>query len=375
MAQPFAQKIPLLIASTLKPIRDIRAFGKLALSLGETNTYELNIIGFSLKKPKSEAGIRFFPSMSVFDSRLDRILAQLRFLRCLFQVRPKILVCCAYELLPIASALKSTLGYKLVYDVQENYRANLALNPDLSQKKKQRIDWLIQRAEQVSYIDLFLLAEKCYAEEMPDKKPYVILENKFQGKIRPRGPIDYAQKEKFHFCISGTITPAFGTLDAIAWFREVLNDYPESRLQIVGHCPLESFRGVLTQLGKEIPQLALRLDQHPIPHKILLDVMGNADFVLLPYQLQPAIAPKMPTKLFECAALGIPVLITPNPIWTDLINEFSGGQAIDFSDLYTARSQFKAALKQVYFTSTPSPSILWTTEAADLQLALQNLLQ
>ncbi|WP_157373296.1 glycosyltransferase [Algoriphagus terrigena] len=311
--------------------------------------------------------------MSHFDSRLDRILAQGRFLKCLLQVRPKILVCCTYELLPIASFFKSILGYRLVYDVQENYRANLDLNPALSDPARVRASKLIEKAEAVGGIDLFLLAEKCYRKEMPDKRPFLILENKFQGEISPSKPLNFQGKKEFRFCISGTITPAFGTIDAIQWFREILKSYPESRLEIIGHCPVESLWVELTQYDKEIPQLTLFIDRNPVSHDVLIAALEQADFALLPYRNHPAIAGKMPTKLFECAALGIPVLISANPIWEQFLSDFDGGTSMDFLNPSKAADQLRDALDQTYFTTLPPKSILWTTETPHLQQAFQNL--
>lgn len=374
MSQIPAQKVPVLIASTLKPIRDIRAFGKLALSLGETNKYRLNIIGFSPKKPKSASGIRFFSSMSHFDSIWDRILAQPRFLICLLKVRPKVLICCTYELLPIASFFKSLFGYKLVYDVQENYRANLDLNPAVSTKKKEKARRLILKAESIKGIDLYLLAEKCYADEMPEKRPFLILENKYYGEIARKGPFSLRGKKKFRFCISGTITPAFGTWEALGWFKEILRSYPESELEIIGHCPIANLWEKLTQAAQEIPQLTLRIDHNPVPHQELIEALKESDFALLPYQNHPAIADKMPSKLFECAALGIPVLISSNPKWNAFLTAFTGGHSVDFSDPTHTVSKFEEALGQTFFKSPPSESILWKTEKLHFQQAIQNLL-
>ncbi|HSF56192.1 MAG TPA: hypothetical protein VLA71_20720 [Algoriphagus sp.] len=374
MSQISAQKVSVLIASTLKPIRDIRAFGKLALSLGETNKYRLNIIGFSPKKPKSESGIRFFSSMSHFDSTWDRILAQPRFLICLFRVRPKVLICCTYEFLPIASFFKPILGYKLVYDVQENYPANLDLNSNLSSRKKEKAIKLIRRAESVKGIDLFLLAEKCYAHEMPEKRPFLFLENKYQGEIEAKGSLRLKGNKKFRFCISGTVTPSFGTWDAVIWFKEILKDYPESKLEIIGHCPLENFRGKLTQIAREIPQLTIRIDRNPVPHHDLIAALKRSDFALLPYQNHPVIADKMPTKLFECAALHIPVLISPNPKWETFLADFNGGYSVDFLDSTRAHEKFEEALEQTYFNSAPPENVLWKTEKIHFQQAIQNLL-
>lgn len=373
MSQKLAPKVPLLIASTLKPIKDIRAYGKLALSLGETNKYRLNIIGFSPKKPKSDSGIRFFSSMSHFDSSLDRLLAQYRFLISLFRVRPKVLICCTFEFLPIAAFFKSFLSYKLVYDVQENYLLNLDLNPNSQFKNKARAKKLIQKAESIKGVDLFLLAEKCYADEMPEKRPFLILENKYEGEIMVTPPLIFKGKKKFRFCISGTITPAFGTWEAVLWFKEILKSFPDSELDIIGHCPLENFWVKLCQVAKEIPQVSLQIDRNPVAHQQLITALKRADFALLPYQNHPAIADKMPTKLFECAALGVPVLITFNPKWKAFLSDFTGGYSVDFLDTPNALAQFEEALKQTYFNSVPPLSILWQSEKLHFQKAIQNL--
>ena len=366
--------VSVLIASTLKPVEDVRAFGKLALSLGETNKYSLFIIGFSPKKPKSKPGFRFFSSMSHFDSRIDRVLAQARFLFRLVQVRPKILICCTFELLPLASFFKAMLGYKLIYDVQENYRANLDLNPGLSAAAKRKATTLIRQAESTAKVDFYFLAEKCYAREMPEKQPYLILENTFQGEIQNRGILHFSGKRMFKFCITGTLTPAYGILDSVAWFREMLKSYPDSQLEIIGHCPVDSFREILTQAAKEVPEIALRIDANPIPHADLMEGLLRSDFALLPYRNHPAIRDKMPTKLFECAALGIPVLISPNPLWETFLAGFAGGSSLDFSDRHTAVAQFEKAITQPFFTSSPQESILWKTESIQFQQAVQHLL-
>lgn len=374
MSQFSAKKVPVMIASTLKPILDVRAFGKLAFSLGETNTYSLFIIGFSAKRPISLPEFRFFSSIRHFDSRLDRIFAQLRFIRRLIQVRPKVLICCTYELLPIATFFKPVLKYKIVYDVQENYAFNLNLNPNLSEKEKVNAKKLIQIAESVKGIDLYLLAEKCYALEMPEKKPFLILENKFEGELRRKLLIHLNGKRVIRFCITGTITPSFGTWDAVMWFVEILKNFPNSKLIIAGHCTLFSFREKLKKVAQEIPNLKLKISQYPAPHEELMSVLIKSDFALLPYQNHPAIVSKMPTKLFECAALGVPVLISPNPIWEKYLADFNGGYAVNFSELSQAAANLKTALDQTFFTCSPPESILWKTEKPQFQQAIQGLL-
>lgn len=373
MSGKFDSRIPVLIASSLKPAKDTRAYGKLGLSLRETGLYRLSFMGFSQFPIENCEDEIFYSSFSKVHSTWERISSQIRFLRILLKVRPKILICCTYEYLPLASFFKGILGYKLVYDVQENYVKNLDLNPGLSSEKKARLSNIITRMEKGNGIDLFLLAEKCYAEEMPEKSPFLILENKYAGEIRSVSPIKISQKEGYDFLISGTLTPAFGTLEAIVWYKEILKKFPDSTLKIIGHCTVPSYGIELQKACENTPQIHLKSSSFPIPHEQIIDEYSGVDFAILPYQNREAIKDKIPTKLFESAALGIPVLIGGNPNWLDFLAPFSGGFPIDFFDLKQASQQFNAALNQEYFTKTPDTSILWKSQHRDFITALSSL--
>ncbi|WP_192349933.1 hypothetical protein [Algoriphagus sp. Y33] len=373
MSEKSASLIPVLIASSLKPAKDTRAWGKLGLSLRESGHFSLIFMGFSQIRLKNSEDEKFYRSLSNTNSRWGRISSQAIFLKTLLRTRPKILICCTYEYLPIASFFKRILGYKLVYDVQENYIKNLDLNPRLSPAKKRKISRLIRGMEQMKGIDLFLLAELCYTEEMPDKTPFLILENKYAGEIKSVSPFKFSLKEGYCFLISGTLTPAFGTLEAIDWFKEILNEFPKSILKIIGHCTLPSFRISLQKACENTPQIQLKASSFPIPNELIITEYSEIDFAVLPYQNRNAIKDKMPTKLFESAALGVPVLISRNPKWLDFLGTFSGGFPIDFFDPQHACQQFRAALHREYFTQSPDDSILWKSQHTDFVLAIKNL--
>lgn len=373
MSEKSASRIPVLIASSLKPAKDTRAWGKLGLSLRESGKFQLNFMGFSQIPLKNCEDENFYISLSNSISIWERFFSQTRFIKTLLKVRPKILVCCTYEYLPIASFFKRLLGYKLFYDVQENYVKNLNLNPSLSTYKKSKVSEIIRRMERVSGIDLFLLAEKCYVNEMPEKSPFLVLENKFAGEIKSVNPIRFKKKQGYRFLISGTLTPAFGTLDAVNWFLEILKEFPESTLKIIGHCTLDSYQIELERACKNASQIQLIASSFPVPHEMILAEYSKTDFTILPYQNREAIKDKMPTKLFESAALGVPVLIEGNPKWLDFLTPFSGGFPIDFFDLLHASQQFNAALNQEYFRQTPDDSILWKSQHEDFIKAISSL--
>lgn len=374
MGQSPAKPIPILLASSLKPVKDVRAWGKLGRSLRETNTYSLNIIGFSGKMLEREDGVNFFTSKSSFDSKWKRVFSQLRFISLLYKIRPRVLICCTYEYLPVAALFKKLLNFKLVYDVQENYIANLDLNPNLTPKAKERATRIIQNAESVNGIDLYLFAEKCYAEEMQEKRPFLVLENKYSGPIKLVEPIRFPLRKGYKFVITGTITPAFGILDAVLWFKSVLKDFPESSLHIIGHLTLSEFGKKLSQACQNVPEIELSVSEIPLPHEQIIQAMTKADFALLPYQNHPAIKDKMPTKLFEATALGIPVLITPNQKWENFLKPFSGGFPVDFSNSQGAGLQLSKALRKEYFTAQPDQSLSWDSQKSDFLKVIESLL-
>ncbi|MEB2774270.1 hypothetical protein SYJ56_03080 [Algoriphagus sp. D3-2-R+10] len=373
MSEKSASLIPVLIASSLKPAKDTRAWGKLGLSLRETRQYQLNFLGFSHISEENEGDTRIYSSLTKGNSFWGRISSQVKLLRILLKVRPKILICCTYEYLLIASFFKRIIGYKLVYDVQENYVKNLDLNPNLSANKKVKVGRIISRMERVNGIDLFLLAEKCYAKEMPEKTPFLILENKFAGEINQVSPFKIPQKDGYKFLISGTLTPAFGTLEAISWFKEIVKEFPESTLKIIGHCTLPSFGIELQEAYESVPQIQLKSSGFPIPHEDIIAEYSGVDFSILPYQNRESIKDKMPTKLYESAALGVPVLIGGNPQWLDFLAPFSGGFPIDFFDLQNASQQFRIALNQEYFTKNPDTSVLWKSQQEQFIRAISSL--
>ncbi len=363
-----------LVASSLKPAKDTRAWGKLGHSLRETNKYDLNFIGFLGKKAEKTSKEGLISSRARSGSVWGRITSQLVFLRALIKKRPKLVICCTYEYLPLAAALKPWIKYKLIYDVQENYIANLDLNPSSSTLKKRFAKHLIRTMESVKGIDFFFLAEGCYVSEMPEKSPYLILENKFQGESLPRPFLKPISKASYRFLISGTLSPPFGVLEAVAWFKTIAVYFPDSTLNIIGHFTLKEYGDQVLQQCIGVENIHLKGSSTPIPHDEIIEAFRRNDFLLLPYQVLPAIAEKIPTKLFEAAALGLPVLMTPNKKWLEFTSSYSGGYPVDFSDCSQALHSFSQALEQIYFTTDPGAHIFWSSQEKDLHHVLSQLL-
>ncbi|WP_100626903.1 glycosyltransferase family protein [Algoriphagus formosus] len=374
MSKGFSQKIPVLIASSLKPAKDARAFWRLGQTLRETNKYDLNFIGFSSKAASSPQNDRFFISITNTKSQLERIVSIFRFFNYCLIVKPKILICCTWEYLIPAKILKSYLGFRIIYDVQENYLANLNLILNRSTWKVKLAKWLIEKSECIKGIDYYILAEKCYQDEMPSKKPFIILENKYNGpKYDPKPPVVFKEKEAFEFLLTGTITPAYGMEKGIQFFLQILERFPKSKLRVFGHVTLEYFGKNLLDQYKNHPRIFIELSSDPIPYTEVLDAIYKTDFLLLPYLNHKALAQKIPSKLFEAGALNTAVIIQENPTWTDFVSSHKMGVSVDFQNTQEAVKEFISGLDQDFFQGQIPEVFHWKAEGEKLLSVLDSL--
>ncbi|MFC4871977.1 glycosyltransferase [Negadavirga shengliensis] len=359
-----SQKTPVVIASVLKPVNDPRMLFKLAYSLRETNKYDLNIIGFSSKKTPNHENIRFHSVFSKSRKHFTRIMVSFRMLKVLFRTRPRLIIVTTYELLPAAVLGKLLLGYRLVYDVQENYGKNVIYNNTLPKPLRKPAALFIRVCEKTAgpFVDHYLFAEKCYVQEFPQVKNYTVIENKSTWHSDSSVPVRLNPHAHIRFLISGTITEAYGVKKALQWFLSLLGDYPNIRLHIVGHAPVPSFRNQVEALARSHQQISLNLSSVPIPHEVLRKCMQKADVMVLPYLLLPSIRDKVPTKLYEALALGRPILISKNPIWEKMICSGPAGLGVDFSATGKAKDVMGNFLSKVFYKTQPESPVLWKHE-------------
>jgi hypothetical protein len=354
----------IIIASVLKPLKDARAYYRFGLSLRETNKYQINIIGFSSKKEVDEKNISFYSIFSEKRSHFSRYLSGWRLIRHIKKIKPKISIICSWELLPAAVIGKIIFGGKLIYDVQENTIANIRHNRTMPTWKKPLAKCLVAFTETWTkpFISYFLLAEHCYLHEIPSFTPNLILENKYYGDFVSKRQAIQLSKERVNFLISGTLTEVYGIMDAINWFKAILKENPSFHLQIIGHCPLPGFKNQILGACEGMNTVSLNLSEQPIPYHDILDAYSQSDLILMPYHQVPSIKDKIPSKLFECFALGKPCLLSPNPKWKALAGKYQAGMEMDFLDLNNAPNNLKSFLMKSYFTTPPGDEVLWKSE-------------
>ena len=320
-------KAKIVIASTLKPVIDPRAYEKIGLSLAMQGEYDVHILGSLPSTEDNNTLLSLHPLVST-RGILERVNRPFKILKHIQLLRPDALIITTHELLFVGTIYKIFYGKKLVYDIQENYYFNLLYQNNYPWGVRHLLAFYVRHKELLlaGFVDHFLLAEQCYAKEIKFiKQRYSIIENKyFPAKF------DFKKQsaEKVEFLISGTISEAYGVFDAIEFFKQ----FPASeyKLIIIGHCPNKQTFRILKNTVAGIENIDFIVSDSPLPHQSILAHIGAKTIGLLPYQYNKSTVNKIPTKLYEYLGLGLPVLISPNPIWDKMVNSFHAGLSIDF---------------------------------------------
>ncbi len=320
------------IVSVLKPIDDTRNYEKVAGSIGNTNKYDINIIGFSTKNIPTHSDITFFPIFSFKRNSFKRAFASAKIFKLLLKLKPELIVVTTSEILIVSILYKIIFGAKLVYDIQENYFRNIIYTNAYPFILKYPIAYLVRAIELVSlmFIDKIILAERIYKAQMkflPSNAE--IIENK---AIIPAeiDSLNVQTNKKLTFIYAGTIAEHYGIFDAIEFVKSLRLVNDKINLIIIGHAAQDSTLKKVADLIQNNSYIKLIGGDSLISHNQILMEIKIADFCLLPYQENRSTDGRFPTKLFECLAMQKPVLITSNPVWNTTIINNNAGLIIDF---------------------------------------------
>lgn len=353
-----------------------RMFYKLGLSLRETNKYRLYILGFQAKKAPKFHDITFCTLFSHKRTDFRRFFVTLKLVRYLQLIKPDLVVITTYELLPAILVCKVFLGFKCVYDVQENYAKNVLNNRTLPLFLRFPAAAGIRLLERLGnpLIDQYLLAEKTYAPELPYIKRFTVLENKYQGEISGNPQVRLKIKEGVRFLIAGTIAEVYGVEEALKWFITLIKSQPQHRLMVIGHCPLASYTKKLFTQAAGYREINLAISDLPIPLADIDKEIKACDVWLMPYQMLSSIKGKMPTKLFEGLANHKVIMVSRNEHWQSLLEKYKAGISVDFTAEETVSQVMKKLSTHTFYTQSPGDEVLWKSEKSKLFDAVNDLL-
>ena len=368
------EKIKLVIASILKPIDDTRMYEKFGLSLGQTNKYDINIIGFASKNIPGDQSINFFPLAPFPRLSLKRLTAPWKVWRLLLHIKPSIIIINTHELLIVTILYKILFGGKTVYDVQENYVKNILYTAAFPKPARPFIAGWVGLKEWLAkpFIKKYIIAEKSYRQELPFlRKSTLLLENKY----KPITPIKKEHKtgsDQIKLLYSGTVATSYGIFEAINLAETLHVVEPRVRLTIIGYCAHRKDLMLLREKVQDSTFIQLIGGDYLVPHQDIVYEIAHADFGLILNRSNKSTDHKLPTRLFEYTAHHLPILTNKNPLWVDFCDEFNA--AIPLNPLgFDPVLLLKQMKNTSFYNRGNTNSSLWDFEEPKLTSLISSL--
>jgi glycosyltransferase involved in cell wall biosynthesis len=322
------KKTKIVIASVLKPVDDVRNYEKIGCTLANQGEIDIVMLGTeansTARKDISLMAWRTFNRLS-----FTRVYIQFAFIKRIFALRPSLVIVTTHELLFMAVLSKLLLGFKLVYDVQEDYYKNLTYQRFYPWYIRRPAAIIIRSIEWISrpFINHYLLAEEIYSKELKfTKGKSTVVDNK--SLPITNSPSD----EGFKIVFTGTITAYSNVLESVDIYSKIKNQFHKPSLVIIGYCPSKVYENCLIKLAKNDQSISLQLSSKPVSHRAIIDQISTAHLGIIGYDSNPINEYKIPTKQYEYTAAKLPYIVRENTYWSELGTSWGGAIPVDFDD-------------------------------------------
>jgi len=366
------QRPKIVLAAVLKPVDDTRMFEKFALSLSAN--YEVHIIGFEASiPPLSQPNIYFHPIFRFHRTSNHRLQASQLFWQKLKALKPQLLIVHAVELLPMACWYGIRYRIPVCYDVRENYYRNILFQNHYPIYLKFPLALMLRAMEWLSRLKVahYFMAERNYEQEFSfSKGKSTVLENKYKSLVNfPFIPKNESLK---HFVYTGTISTIYGAKEAFILVEKLYRLGQVETFTMIGKAAEKELADWFKKQAQQHSWFKWKGTSTPIAHTEIIQALAKADMALLPYQANKSTMNCIPTKLYECLALGIPMLIQQNALWEAICQPHQAALFIDYQDIEIN----ELAQKLVQYDFYPSGTVNeanWDQEGEKL-LAIVNKL-
>lgn len=370
------KKTKVVIASLLKPIDDTRMLDKFGLSMAESNTYDVNIIGFDSKNISSVQNITFHPLKAFSRLSMSRWFMPVRVLKLYIKVKPQIIIANTHELLIVSSLYKILFGAKFIYDIRENYAKNIRSTDVFPAMLRPLLAAWVRLKEWCSkpFVNHYILAERIYKSQLPFlNKQVTVIENKYVAQQALNNAYEKTDANHINLVFTGTIADSNGVFDAIEITKKLHIWDNRMKLRIVGYC---AFKRDLIRLQEEIKDLEyieLNGGDHLVPHSEIIEAIQKADFgFVLKKPNKGMNDEKLLTRLFEYTANKLPILLLNNPTWVTYCKTFNAAVVVDPESIDVA-SVLTQMTTQEFYTEGDISQSLWATESPKLMALISSI--
>ncbi|OHX65528.1 glycosyltransferase family protein [Flammeovirga pacifica] len=365
----------IVLGSVLKPVNDSRVYKKIGKSLAKLPSSKIYIIGTATDHNVAEEGnITFCPIFTENQKVIDRYKANYHFFSFLKDIKADMIIVHSIELLPSILLYKfKNINCKIIYDILENYPLNFRKQGYHKKINSIFLSISAYLLEKISYryLDHIFSAEQTYIKEksLPSSKT-TILENKYAGEIsfRKNNP------DITHFVMCGSLTKIFGIKQFITFVHQINHLHIDRfHFTIIGKAYEDEIINNLAQLNQELENVTVIGNENFVPHDVVINKMLEADFVCLPYPQNPSTENCIPTKMYECLALKIPMIIHQNKLWTKITSPVNAGIYCDFNKVDVVNLINQVNSYTGYRNSSKQIDPLWQSEEEKLLKVIQTL--
>ena len=414
-----SHRTSIVLTSILKPVDDTRMFEKFGLSLGQTNKYDVNIIGFATKNIKKVDNVHFYPLFHFKRTSPLRLLAPWRIFFLLFKVKPSIVIFNTAEILYVILLYKLISGCKIIYDIQENYFRNVYYNKNYIPLIRILLAYSIRFKEWSGrwLIDRIIFAEDGYRIEMPGwAKRAVVIKNTYReldpyeldSKESDEQSLDdkrignneldnkrlynngldineptnkYISSERevrrnnqlgTTFLFSGTISDNYGIFTAIDFINILHKHNPDNNLLIAGYCANERLYKKLIKRVEGKPYIQIVGGDHLIPHQDIIKYIREADFGLICYNINPSTENCFPTKVYEYMANRLPIIIQNYPPWSSFCVKHNAGTELDFTR-FDEKKLVNSLKEETFYGEGIPDEIYWRCDEEKLLKLMEDI--
>lgn len=363
------KKTRIVVASVLKPVNDTRMRGKIARTLLKIPDTELHVFGFPSSDTKD--GVCAHPSSSFPRLSLRRLLLPWSIYRQVISLRPRLFIITTHELLAVAVLARIVLGCRIVYDVQENYFRNILYTDAFPRLLRPFLAAYVRLKEWACtpFINLFLLAERAYREEMKFiRKQSLTLENK-----ATRSTQYDSLRDPRKLLFTGTLSESTGIFRAIELARRLRDMDDRMSLTIAGYCPRAPVYDQLRDAISGKRWIRLIGGNQLVPHEEIVKHMHEAGTGIIAYPPNPSTQGSIPTKLYEYLAARLRIIVPPHPAWVELCNRYQAAVVYNWNDSEVA-DVYRALVSDAFYPRPPDESVYWDSEEEKLIAAVKKFL-
>lgn len=317
------KKKKIVIASVLKPVDEVRMYGKIAISLANQG-HEVHVYGRATSQSKQTSTILLHPQLLKDRLSLHRLILPWKLLFKWFSVKPDLLIVCTHELLFVALIYKLLQPVKLLYDVQENYFLNVLHTTAFPKVLRLPLACFTRLKEKLAapFIHHFFLAEAVYANQLRfTHKDYSIIANTVAKPLPGRLKTTHTHQWLF----SGTLADSTGVYRAIELVKAVHQFEPKVQLTICGYAPLVSEQLQIRSLCAGYDFIVLKGIETPVAHSTIVEAIHQSNVGFIYYPPMPHTTGRIATKFYEYSSLGLSILTFQHQAIANMVKAYGLG--------------------------------------------------